>query len=212
MGKIKLIHIIIALFLVLGSIMVIYLIVDMFIDHNSELSFCYYGGQGKDIHFTIDDCYFNSEINYNERIKEEKDKIGRLKIFPNEIEENFNFEGFAYSQREYLLEFDYGKYDYRAEIFLSVTYSDKKFIEEYNRISSISIKNNRKPVLKTDLFQFPTLVATYNDISRYEYAIFNYDFKQIVYIYLFDNGVNCFYFDEKFIPTKITDFDHYDIY
>ncbi len=139
MGKIKLIHIIIALFLLLGSIMVIYLIVDMFIDHNSKLSFCYYGGLGKDIHFSMDDdCYFNSEINYNARIKEEKNKIGRLKIFPNEIEENFNFEGFAFTQREYLL--DFGKYDYRAEIFLSVTYSDKKFIEEYNRISSNQYK------------------------------------------------------------------------
>lgn len=82
MGKIKLIHIIIALFLLLGSIMVIYLIVDMFIDHNSKLSFCYYGGLGKDIHFSMDDdCYFNSEINYNARIKEEKNKIGRLKYF-----------------------------------------------------------------------------------------------------------------------------------
>ena len=98
------------------------------------------------------------------------------------------------------------KYSDGIEIYLSVHYDEKEFMDEINRIEQITYAmhstHTPKGVVKDDgqLFNYTTYITVYNQNGVFEYACVDVENRNIVYIALYAMTYDGISFDKKYLP------------
>ena len=156
----------------------------------------------------IKDC---SKADYKDLINECKVVTKRLSLFPESIDESLSCECLYYLKRTYA---DFGP-DWRAELFFCVKYPAEQFEFEIERLANVKIINSSKetemkPIITDEYFSLKSYVAIYNEDSRFEYCLLDYEKQTIIYIYLFDSGDGVYTIPQEYIPTKNS--EPYSIY
>ncbi len=171
--------------------------------------------------FNICGCARNYEgAIYYHRVMDYFFKYDQRVIFPptlDNVQEVVEFHEYLYD-REYL----------GSEYYLSAIYDEENFEIELNRLASLSSRGRYDPIpvfVDTIHFNYPAFLTRYRNPythenekykhRAFEYALIDYEKRNVIYVYLYDVLYEDVSFDKKYLPkdylSKEDDF-YFDIY
>ena len=118
-------------------------------------------------------------------------------IFPEKLTEKMTDIAFDYYYKDTL-------FDPTISVFLQVTYEQKQYEEEINRLSNLQKKQKDgiKKLIRDNenKYPYPAFIAVENHGNSYEYALLSGE-TQITYIYTMNFSKDEILFEEKYLPA-----------
>lgn len=124
------------------------------------------------------------------------DYFSYLLGFPEETD-GITIEEFLYREER-------GLFDTPYQIFLRYTMSEKKYTEEKERLSQITMSykgNEQQPIYIEDIYEYPICVLAYEPTRNYEYVILNDDKNQITCVFLQMTALQDSKISTQYIPN-----------